>query len=348
MKFVLNSSIHNIWITISYLRLWIIFISISMISTEVWTEDKVPEFFTFTFENDLFVGSDDRYTNGSGITFGKGPFKKFNNDNLAHWLHWLTKDLYVSTMENKRRGIAHMFFQRMQTPEDLTTKELIKNDIPYAGLLAWQGTLHAWDYKVSDQLSLYLGTVGPNAFAEETQKYIHKVTNSELPQGWGNQINNEFIFKIEAQRVWTLYRSEGEGLQFDILGLAGAGIGNLESATKGGLAIRLGTHIKSSFATFSLQADRQVNPLALSMDNDYYMFFGVRGGVVFNDILINGNTFSESHSTPLEHLQDQFSTGLVWSLGHTAFVFQISSLSSRTKLTGERKLFGAASITYRF
>ncbi len=315
---------------------------------DVWAEDTVPEFFTFTFENDLFVNNDDGYTNGTGITFARGPFKEFNNHNLPTWLHWLSRDLYVSTMKNKRRGVAHMFFQRMQTPEDLTVKEYIKNDIPYAGLLAWQGTLHAWDYDVSDQLSLYLGTVGPNAYAAETQNIMHKLTKSELPKGWDNQINNEIVFKVEAQRVWTLYRSESEGLQFDILGLAGAGIGNLESATKAGLAIRWGTHLKSSFATFSLQADRQVNPLALSVDNDFYLFFGVRGGVVFNDILINGNTFNGSHSAPLEPFQEQFSTGIVWSLSRTAFVFQISSLSSRTKLSRERKRFGAISITYRY
>ena len=109
-------------------------------SAMVGAQDKVPEFFTFTFENDLFVGEDNGYTNGMGVTFGKGPFKEFNNENLPNWLHWLAKDLYVSTMENKQRGVAHMFFQRIQTPEDLSETELIIDDVPYAGLLAWQGT----------------------------------------------------------------------------------------------------------------------------------------------------------------------------------------------------------------
>jgi hypothetical protein len=34
--------------------------------------EKVPEFITFTLENDLFVGEDDGYTNGFGVTYGKG------------------------------------------------------------------------------------------------------------------------------------------------------------------------------------------------------------------------------------------------------------------------------------
>lgn len=241
-----------------------------------------------------------------------------------------------------------MFFQRMQTPDNIQKSELIIDDLPYAGLLAWQGTLYAWDDRVSDQLSLYLGAVGPITLAEETQTFVHGLTGAEEPNGWDNQIENEPIFKVEIQRVWSLYRSAGKGKQFDILGLWGAGIGNLESATKAGFAIRWGTNLQSSFPTFGLQADRQVNPLSLTPDNDFYLFFGARAGVVFNDILIDGNTFRDSHSVPLEHNQDQVSTGIVWSFGRNAFVFQISSISSGTKITNERDEFGAFSYTHRF
>ena len=317
-------------------------------SAAVQAEDKVPEFFTLTIENDLFVGEDDGYTNGIGLTFGKGPFNEFNNEVLPNWLHRLTSDLYISTLENKRRGVAHMFFQRMQTPADITTSELIVDDLPYVGLFAWQGTLYAWDDRITDQLSLYLGVVGPIALAEQSQSFVHKLTGGDDPKGWGNQIENEPVFKIEAQRVWNLYRSESKGNQYDILGLAGAGIGNLESAAKAGIAIRWGTNLRYSFPSFSLQVDRQINPLSLSPANDYYLFFGLRAGVVFNNILIDGNTFKDSHSLPLEHFQDQISTGIVWSIGRNAFVFQVSSISSGTEITNAREEFGAVSFTRRF
>jgi lipid A 3-O-deacylase len=316
--------------------------------TIVQAQDKVPEFFTLTIENDLFVGEDDGYTNGIGFTFGKGPFNEFNDEVLPTWLHRLSIDLYISTMENKRRGVAHMFFQRMQTPADITREELIEDDLPYVGLLAWQGTLYAWDDRITDQLSLYLGVVGPIAFAEQTQSFVHELTDGDDPEGWDNQIENEPVFKIEAQRVWNLYRSEGDAGQYDILGLAGAGIGNLESAAKAGIAIRWGTNLRYSFPSFSLQVDRQINPLSLSPENDYYVFLGLRGGIVLNNILINGNTFKDSHSLPLEHYQDQISTGIVWSIGRSAFVFQVSSISSGTEITNARDEFGAVSFTRRF
>jgi lipid A 3-O-deacylase len=74
----------------------------------------------------------------------------------------------------------------------------------------------------------------------------------------------------------------------------------------------------------------------------------LRGGIVLNNILINGNTFKDSHSLPLEHYQDQISTGIVWSIGRSAFVFQVSSISSGTEITNARDEFGAVSFTRRF
>lgn len=317
------------------------------VSSHTNAKDDKPALFTFTFENDIFVGEDNGYTNGLGFTFGKGPFDDFSDENLPVWQYWLIKNTYISTMPGKRRGVANMFFQRMQTPDDILATELIEYDVPYVGLLAWQGTMYAWDNGISDQLSLYFGAVGPIAFGEEAQKIVHKTLGSEEPLGWGNQIENELIINIEARRIWKLYRSSGERLQFDVLGITGAEAGNLKSAAKAGVAFRWGTNLQSSFVTFSLQADRQVNPLALSSKDDFYVFIGARGDYVYNDIFIDGNTFRDSHSVPLEHAQNQLSAGVVWNIDRCGFVFQFSSNSSKMTLVDEREKFGSVSITYR-
>jgi len=337
----------NFYFDTRFFRLITLALLTGLFCTQLQAERKITEFGTFTFENDLFVGDDDGYTNGFGLTYGKANFREFDNENLPGWLHWLTVDLYISTMRNKYRGVAHMFFQRLQTPEDLGETELITDDFPYAGLFAWQGTQYAWDSEVSDQFSTYLGVVGPIAMGEEMQELVHGVTGSDEPKGWENQLENEPVFKFEAQRVWKLHRTENPGLQFEVLGLAGAGFGTLETATKGGIALRWGTNLKSSFATFSLQADRQANPLALADNNDYYFFLGFRAGVVLNDILVDGNTFTDSHSLPLDHLSEQFSAGAVWTYDEYALVFQVSSSRSRTTALDDRETFAALSLTYR-
>lgn len=305
------------------------------------------DFFTFTFENDVFVGEDDGYTNGTGLTFGTAGFDEFNRSNVPNWIHWLIKDLYINTEPDKTRAVAHMFFQRMQTPVEITEEAFIADDLPYAGLLAWQGTAYSWDADKSDQLSLYLGWVGSGALAEQSQKVIHSMIGSDEPMGWRHQLNNEPVVKVEMQRNWKLYRNDEHRLQYDVVGLGGVGLGNLETATKAGFAVRWGTNLGASMGGFSLQADRHVNPLAFTLTNDFYLFAGVRAGLVAHDILIDGNTFTDSPSLPLEHFQNEAAAGALWSRNRWAFVFALSSASSRTEISNERENYGAISVTYR-
>jgi lipid A 3-O-deacylase len=65
-----------------------------------------------------------------------------------------------------------MFFQNMQSPTDIELTELQSDYVPYAGLVVFQTTLYAWDRYQSDQLSLYVGAVGPVTLAAQSQKSI--------------------------------------------------------------------------------------------------------------------------------------------------------------------------------
>ena len=105
------------------------------------------------------------------------------------------------------------------------------------------------------------GRPGHAAHSRESEE-IHRIIGSDDPKGWNYQIRNEPIVKVELQRIWSLYRKENNHFQFDVLGLGGAGLGNFETATKAGTALRWGTNLGASVGAFSLQADRHVNPLA--------------------------------------------------------------------------------------
>ncbi|MGQ7847153.1 lipid A deacylase LpxR family protein [Granulosicoccus sp. 3-233] len=310
--------------------------------------NEVPRYFTFTFENDLFVGEDNGYTNGLGLTFGKGPFREFNDTNLPRWLQPLISNSYLNRGEGMRRGVAHMYAQRMQTPQDITVAEPIEGDLPYAGLLAWQGTFYEYNEFRSDQVSLSLGIVGPASLAEQGQSIIHTITGSDQPEGWNLQLKNELVGRVEALRVWKLARSTAGPRGWDVLGLGGVGLGTLQSGMGAGIAMRWGSNLEYTHSTFSLEADRQVNPLAIRESNGFYAYAGAKAGVVFNDVLVQGNTFTDSHSAELEHWQNQLSAGLVWSMGKLAYVFQLSTFSSHIESTDKREKYGALSVTFRY
>ena len=57
-------------------------------------KDKPHRFFTFTFQNDVFLNRDFGYTNGTGLSFGKGPFLSIK-DNVNPVTEWLTRPLYI-------------------------------------------------------------------------------------------------------------------------------------------------------------------------------------------------------------------------------------------------------------
>ena len=309
--------------------------------------EKPFQFFTFTFENDVFVGEDDGFTNGTGLTYGRGPFLSFDGE-IPGFLNSITKPLYIQTIPNRVHGVAYMLFQTLQTPEDITIAEFQPDQLPYAGSLILQTQLYSWNTNVSDQLSLFLGIVGPLAFGEESQTFIHSLIGSDEPEGWDFQLDNEPVFRVEARHVHKLARAYGKSLGFDLLGLGTAGIGNLRSNAEASLAIRFGSNLKFSHATFSLQSDRQVNSLSLATGNDWFAYFGASAELVANDILIDGNTFEDSPSQELENFQNSFAAGVVAKFGPLAYVFQITSTSPATEIQDDRESFGAFSITYPF
>lgn len=311
--------------------------------------EDVNRFFSLVFENDVFTGADEGYTNGVGLLTGRAGFDDFDSEHVPAWISWLIKDTYINSGGNdKTRAIAHMFFQRMQTPENIITSAFIPNDLPYAGFLSWQGTAYSWDAEVSDQLSLFLGFVGPVTLAAESQKIIHEIIDADDPRGWRHQLKNEPVFKIELHRALTLFRQDDRRRQFDVIGLGGFGVGTIESAAHAGFAVRWGTNLAQSLGAFTIRPSRHVNPLAFTESNDFYLFAGARASFVANDILVNGNTFTDSPSVPLENLQNEFAAGGVWSRNRWAFVFALSSASSRTELFNDRGNRGSFSVTYRY
>ena len=305
------------------------------------------KFFTFSFENDFFVGEDGGFTGQIGITYGRGPFLSFDGQ-IPGFLNSLTKSLYIQTIPKRVHGVAYKLFQTSQTPEDITIAEFQPDQLPYAALVILQTQLYSWNASVSDQLSVFLGFVGPLALGEESQTNIHRIIGSDLPEGWDFQLDNEPVFRLEARRVQKLFQAYGKNLGFDVLGLGTAGVGNLRSNAEVSFAVRLGSNLKFSHATFSLQSDRQVNALSLGAGNDFYVFFGGGAELVANDIVVDGNTFEDSPSQDLENFQNSFATGVVAKFGSLSYVFQFSSKSSSSELTDDRESFGAFSVTYPF
>ena len=310
--------------------------------------ERGGSFFNAVLENDLFVGEDNGFTNGVSFAYGRVGFDNFTNKNTPTWMRVLTGWLPLATRPFRTRGISHQVLQRLQTPLDITIDTFVPDDLPYAGLLAYQGSLFSSDTKTAEELSLILGIVGPVAIGEQSQREVHAIIGSEEPLGWDFQIENTPVFQLDYRRVWSLYRTRGQR-QFEVLGLGSGSLGNLETSTEWGVALRYGANLQRSITAFDLKADRQVNPLAFGGSGDWYGFVGARVGYVAFDVFVEGELPDglETEVT-LEPIRTELAAGVAYGVGAYAFVFQVSADSVLIQEQEGFDGFGALSLTYRF
>ncbi len=312
-------------------------------------DERRDNWFTFTLENDLFVGKDNGYTSGIGLSWAHAGFTEFSPDNIPRWMHYLSKDLYISTMPGKQRAVSYAIDQLMQTPSDIKIPTLIENDAPYAGLLVWSGNLHAFDDRVADRLSLTLGVVGPLSGAEQAQKWVHGIIGADKPRGWDHQIDNEPVFQVSAERLLRLAKLHtGKTVGMDVIGMGNGAVGTIESYLAVGVGGRLGRDLDRSFPTASFLPGRQANPLAGSLTRGWYMFVNVQGRFVANDITIDGNTFKDSHSVPLEHWQAAATAGAAFGFKRWAFLLSALVATDRFEGQPDTTKFGSLSVTYNY
>lgn len=307
------------------------------------------DWFTVTLENDLFVGKDDGYTNGIALSWAHAGFTEFSPDIIPRWLHYLGKNFYISTMPGKQRAVSYQIGQLMQTPSDITIPTLIEDEAPYAGLLAWSANLHAFDNQVTDRLSLTLGVVGPLSGAEQAQKWVHEINGADEPQGWDNQIDNEPVFQISAERLLRLANVHTDkAVGMDMIGMGNGAVGTIESYLAVGVGGRFGRGLDRSFPTASFLPGRQANPLAGAVTGGWYVFANVQGRFVANDIGINGNTFKDSHSVPLEHWQAAATGGIAFGFKRWAFLLSALVATDRYEGQPDTTNFGSLSVTYHY
>ncbi|PCJ39229.1 MAG: hypothetical protein COA99_10580 [Moraxellaceae bacterium] len=304
---------------------------------------------TLTIENDIIAGTDGGYTNGLAFAWAHAGFEDFDNLNIPKWMHFLSEDLYISTMANKRRAVSYQVAQLMQTSSDILVEELTEDEPPYVGLLIWKGTLYAFDDQIADRLSIALGVVGPASGAEQSQKFVHELVGNDEPMGWSHQIENELVFRIGAERYWNLLRMPiTNDVEFDIIGNALVGVGNLKSDVGGGLGLRIGNNLAASFATASTLPGREVNPLAGMSGKAWYVFIHATGLYVANSISIEGNSIASSHSVTLKHQQAIGSFGFAINRGDWGFVMSVARGTDKYENQPEDIKFGSFSFSYRY
>jgi hypothetical protein len=175
------------------IRVYSVFLLLIVISHHAFgVEEKHNSGWLLNLDNDILAESDRDYTGGIAFTLS-GRRAAENLVSLEGIRNWLDDILGINSFYAKQgRFQSHsiQYGAMLFTPGDITDPAPIFDDRPYGSLFYLSNTeLTVTPARDQAWLStLTFGFLGLNA-AEYIQKAIHAVTDSDVANGWSNQIS---------------------------------------------------------------------------------------------------------------------------------------------------------------
>lgn len=280
-------------------------------------------------ENDLFVDTDQNYTNGVAFTaVSHDLVGQLKPECLtapvrlhAELIRYLNPSFWADPNNPAQaQNVVVKFGQSMFTPKDPNQTVLILNDRPYAGLLyvgmAWNRRQHSPqnNTEILDTREITLGVIGPLALARPTQNIVHHIVGADKFQGWNNQLGNEPALQVALDRKFKTYKGTGAiqpGFSVDSIRSLGLQLGNIETSATVGIEGRLGWNIPNDFGTYPIRPGAENRPpSAASIHGDaedtstgstrpragVHLFATLETKLVVHDFSLDGNLFQSSHS----------------------------------------------------
>ena len=167
-------------------------------------------FFTVTEENDDFARNGDRhYTQGARIAY------TLSEERTPDWVYSLAHHIPALGMDIDAPRFGLAAGQNIYTPANLFTTSMIGGDRPYAGYLYFglyiqrRGSMGR--VPVLDTAELDVGLIGPDSFAETTQRWWHGIGDWVQPQGWNNQLPDGARADAQARSTVEAFANQAGG-----------------------------------------------------------------------------------------------------------------------------------------
>jgi hypothetical protein len=284
------------------------------------------------FINFYLKGTDNAYTNGTRFDL----FYEKKNKPRFFLDRWMPK---AGDSSNNTYGWG--ITQLMYTPDNIATKVYQPGDYPYAGALYVTHTLYSYNArkKFDIQTELLLGMGGPDAFAKETQTFVHHLINYQPPMGWDHQGKNKLLLNINfaAEKQLAAYHN-----WFELIGGSALSAGTLYNAVSMYPELRIGSMSPyfNSYISHYSKNKKAKNKLQA------YLFAKPQATMILYDELLQSkaaDTYSKNNgkTTPpgeiaspyhnINSLVYYFSYGAVFNSGHFGISFTQTSNTALLK-----------------
>lgn len=303
------------------------------------------------FENDFFGGgSDKHFTHGTRIECLTDPIPWITA--LADKVPWFRSERARKDPEGAMQGRASVSVgQNMYTPENTYTKELVRDDRPYAGwLYAGFGMVANQGSDRYDKLAMEVGVVGPASQAEDVQTFWHSLFGLHVPEGWDQQLHNELgvvLYYEQARRFEK--QTIGMGLKVDAIPHFGGALGNVYTHGAAGITVRLGMNLEDDFGPPRIRPSLPGSGYFRPQEGlSWYLFAGPEVRLVIRNIFLDGNTFQDSHSVDKKPFVVDLQAGLALQWGRFRLSYTQIFRTEEFEDQDQGDLFGSLSLSYHF
>lgn len=299
--------------------------------------------YSLSFENDIFAGGDNNYTNGVRFSYFSPE------SDVPGWLENTANLMpFFAEEGHKRWGLE--FGQNMYTPDDITVVANQPNDQPYAGWLYGAATVVSDTGRTLDTFKLTLGMVGPSSMAKGAQQFIHDAIGSDDPRGWRYQLKDEPGIIIGYNRRWrALYEFSPFGWGFDITPQVGGNIGNIHTNATVGAIARFGRDLPADYGPPLIGSGMGGSDFFIpSRDFGWYLFAGLEGQAVARNIFLDGNTWKDSDSVDKEHFVGGVQGGIAFTWDDTRLAYTHVVRSQQFEGQRDNEQYGSLTLSLRF
>lgn len=320
---------------------------------------RMSDTFTFYMENDFFENLDRYYTHGTKFSWISRDLSNFREvTSIPQWMQGIIGKAPLVNDPEQQRSVSLSFGQNIYTPEHKEKKRLIKDDRPYAGVTYLGLGLHSRNTKHMDTLELDIGIVGRHSYAEDIQTKIHEWMDSEIAKGWKNQLHDEPIVNLYFERKWRLSQTKSStGWGFDLIPHTGLAIGNAYTGVNAGGQVRLGWNMPNDFGTYLIRPGSDSSAPLDDTDPRFFAplhrfgvhaFFAVDGKAVARNILLDGNTFRDSHSVDREPFVADLIGGVGLIIYRVKITYSYVHKTKEFKTQKDEQNFGAIAASFTF
>ena len=276
-----------------------------MSAQEVLKSHRRDREIRLTYDNDVLFISDQYYTSGANIAFSK----------IADTTKFISKKF--SRPKDNRTLIEFNYGHKIFNSKKVTEKDPLLRDRPFAG---WHyGGISVLNFPSSVSMNKYtveFGLVGPSSGIGDFQKWWHSSGNIAMPEGWDEQIKDEFVVNLGYSRFQELDISK----KADIVSEANITAGNGLTRLFEQLTLRLGKINSVNNSVFTNSRLSNVLPKIGSLDNsqeELFFFYGIRGEYVNHNIFIDGSRFN--NKSPLVRDSEDFLFTHTWGVMYSSY-----------------------------